>query len=152
MKKQTCCPSSLSALFTLLPSTPFIPPSPLVLCWSERLEEQQAFPVCSGITVCDFSLTSQAALWHVGVLSVVAESHSATAEWRRTRLSLRHYVYLSSVALSHLPVEDIDWHMSGKFIRRTCPLWLWKELRKTAFEHVYQQPEMSCFSLTRLME
>lgn len=39
-----------------------------VLCWSEILEEQQAFPVCSGMTVCDFSLTSQAALWHGGVI------------------------------------------------------------------------------------
>lgn len=29
---------------------------------------QQVFSVCSGITVCDFSLTSQAALWHRGVI------------------------------------------------------------------------------------
>lgn len=67
-KKQTCYPSSLSALSPLLSSTPFIPPSPPVLCWSEILEEQQALSVCSGITVCDFSLTSQAALWHGGVI------------------------------------------------------------------------------------
>lgn len=69
MKKTNLLPIlSLSALSPLLPSTLFIPPSPPVLCWSEILEEQQAFPVCSGITVCDFSLTSQAALWHGGVI------------------------------------------------------------------------------------
>lgn len=33
-----------------------------------RSLEQQAFPVCSGITACDFSLTSKAALWHFGVI------------------------------------------------------------------------------------
>ncbi len=55
----------------LLPSlrSSLVPPSsPPVLCWSKILEKQQAFPVCSGITVCDFFLTSQAALWHGGVI------------------------------------------------------------------------------------
>lgn len=49
-------------------------------------------------------------------------------------------------------VEDRDWHMSGKFTCRTWPLWLWNDFRKTVFWHVYLQPEMSCLSLTRLME
>lgn len=65
---QKCYLSSLSALSPLLSATSFIPPSSPVLCWSEILEEQQALSVCSGITVCDFSLTSQAALWHGGVI------------------------------------------------------------------------------------
>lgn len=51
-----------------LSSTLSIPSSPPVLCWREILVDQQAFPVCAGITVCDFSLTSQAALWHGGVI------------------------------------------------------------------------------------
>lgn len=56
------------------PSSRSSPPPPLphpslpVLRWSEILEEQQVFPVCSGMTVYDFSLTSQAALWHGGVI------------------------------------------------------------------------------------
>lgn len=36
--------------------------------WSPYACIQQVFSVCSGITVCDFSLTSQAALWHRGVI------------------------------------------------------------------------------------
>lgn len=59
---------SLSALSPLPSSTAFILPFPPVLHWSEILEEQQAFPVCFSIIVCDFSLTSQAALWHGGVI------------------------------------------------------------------------------------
>lgn len=58
----------IPSLCPLLSSTLFIPSSPPVLCWSEILVEQQAFPVCPGKTVCDFSLTSQAALWHGGVI------------------------------------------------------------------------------------
>lgn len=38
----------------------------LLLSWKQ--EEQQVVPVCSGITECDFSLTSQAAIWHRGVI------------------------------------------------------------------------------------
>lgn len=67
IKKQACYPTSLSlslCLFPLHPSLLFTHPSIHCLSWAgcEVLEEQQAFPVCSGITVCDFSLTSQAAL------------------------------------------------------------------------------------------
>lgn len=61
------------SLCPLLPSssTPSIPFHPLpVLSWSEILKEQKALPVCSGIMVCDFSLTSKAALWHGGVIVI----------------------------------------------------------------------------------
>lgn len=42
------------------------PSTELVLSWKQ--EEQQVVPVCSGITECDFFLTSQAAIWHRGVI------------------------------------------------------------------------------------
>lgn len=56
------------SLSALSPSSSLTRPSLAVLCPSEILEEQQTLPVCPGITVCDFSLTSQAALWHGGMI------------------------------------------------------------------------------------
>lgn len=63
-EKQTCLPS----FFVCPVHVPPHCPAPPVPNWREILEEQQVFPVCFGITVCDFSLTSQAALWYCGII------------------------------------------------------------------------------------
>lgn len=62
MKKQTCYPSSPSLPSSLPSPTPSIPGG------AESWKSNKPLPVCPGITVCDFSLTSQAALWHGGVI------------------------------------------------------------------------------------
>jgi len=84
------------------------------------LEEQQAFPVCPGITACDFFLTSQAALWHGGVIV------SGGWSFYHGRVEKDKLLCLAELCGPVCPPGGGYRHMSGKFTCRTLPLLAFK--------------------------
>lgn len=154
MKKQTCYPSSLSLpspRSSPPPPPSSIPPSPPVLCWSEILEEQQAFPVCSGITVCDFSLTSQAALWHGGVIVRGGWKPFCHGRVEKDKAVPQPLCLAELRGLVSPP--DGGYRLAHEWkSSHTGHGHFGFELTsgKVMSEHVYLQPEMSCLSLTKV--
>lgn len=102
IKKQTCYPSSPS-----LPS----PPSLSIHGW----ESNKPLPVCPGITVCDFSLTSQAALWHGGVIVSRGWKPFCHGRVEKDKAGPQSICLTGHCGIvSPASEEDRDWHMSGK--------------------------------------
>lgn len=121
--KQTCFPSSLST-FGPLSSNP-------------HASIQQVFPVCSGITMCDFSLTSRAALWHCGVM--------VSGGWKRFCHSrVEDKAVLQPLCLAECCCDLVSpawWRITTgtweiKFTCWTCPLWFWDDLRKWRYKQL----------------
>lgn len=102
----------------LLPilSLPALSPSLSIPGWKSN----KPLPVCPGITVCDFSLTSQAALWHGGVIVSGGWKPFCHGRVEKDKAGPQSICLAGHRGIvSPAPEEDRDWHMSGKFTRGT---------------------------------
>lgn len=85
-------------------------------------KSNKRLPVCPGITVCDFSLTSQAALWHGGVIVSGGSKPFCHGRVEKDKAGPQSICLAGHCCIvSPEAEEDRDWHMSGKFTRGTKP-------------------------------